>query len=100
VFCGITYCKQLKMTAEEFQKLLAKHLKGETNLAEKNQIEQFEQHFLEKNQNTVFSSDSEKAAIYRELLVKGSGSCTSAGWYELFRLVCVSKHRNHYHSLW
>jgi transmembrane sensor len=55
------------MTTEAFQKLLAKHLKGETTPSEKKQIEQFEQHFLDKNQHQIFSSNSEKAAVYREL---------------------------------
>lgn len=55
------------MTTKEFQKLLDKHLKGEATAAEKNLIEQFERHFLEKNRDAVFASDDEKVAIYREL---------------------------------
>jgi len=58
------------MKAKEFQSLLGKHLKGQTTQEEKELIEKYSQHFIEKNQPNVFSSDEEKAKIYRELYTR------------------------------
>lgn len=55
------------MTKEEFQKLLDRHLNGEASEAEKNQLEKFERHFLEKNESSIFKSPEEKIKIYNEI---------------------------------
>ncbi len=78
------------MTTEEFQKLLDKHLKGESTAAEKKQIEQFEQHFLETNRHTVFASDEEKAAVYRELYARVAPPATKRfGWLKVAAAVLL-----------
>ena len=55
------------MTKEEFRLLLDKKLQGQCTEEELRLIESVSEHFLQQNQEAVFSSEEEKQAVYHDL---------------------------------
>jgi len=79
------------MKESTFKYLLKKYEKGETTSEEKELLEKFENHFLKKNEATVFQSASHKNKVQNDIyrVVKRSTAKSPTNWYKIAASIIV-----------